>query len=145
MCRIGYFYRTSPETKHNSWQPEQLYYKEQESLRRREVGRVKNKNKTLTQETTARVARETKVNVDFLYPHFVTHLPYFTKTNHNSLSYATCCGSKHKNYVNIIQFIIFRGAQYHKLENYLRGLYNLYTYDIPDLWPHIGSGKTPKK
>jgi len=29
-------------------------------------------------------------------------------------------------------------AQYHKLQMCLRGLYNLYTYDIPDLWPHIG-------
>jgi len=26
-----------------------------------------------------------------------------------------------------------------------RGLYNLYTYDIPNLGPHIGSGKFPQK
>jgi len=41
---------------------------------------------------------------------------------------------------NSIQFSLFCIAQYHKLRTCLRGLYNLYTYDIPDLWPHIGSG-----
>jgi len=46
---------------------------------------------------------------------------------------------------NLIQFSLFCIAHYHKIQICLRGLYNLYTYDIPDLWPHIGSGKTPKK
>jgi len=27
----------------------------------------------------------------------------------------------------------------------LRGLYNLYTYDVPVPGPHIGSGKTPQE
>jgi len=45
----------------------------------------------------------------------------------------------------LIQFSLFYIAQYHKWLIFLRGLCNLYTYDIPDLWPHIGSGKTPKK
>jgi len=55
---------------------------------------------------------------------------------------------RHGELLHVIQFIqysLFYGAQYHKLWIYLKGLYNLYTYDIPDLWPHIGSGKTPKK
>jgi len=43
------------------------------------------------------------------------------------------------------QFSLFFIARYQKLQIPLRGLYNLYTYDIPDLRPHIGSGKTPKK
>jgi len=45
----------------------------------------------------------------------------------------------------VIQFNLFCTAHSHKLQMFLRGLYNLYTYDIPDLWPHIGSGKTPKQ
>jgi len=44
-----------------------------------------------------------------------------------------------------VEFSLFCIAQYHKLRICLKGLYNLYTYDIPDLWPHIRSGKTPKK
>jgi len=36
-------------------------------------------------------------------------------------------------------------AQYHEIQICLRGLYNLYTEGIPDLWPHIRSGKTPKR
>jgi len=45
-------------------------------------------------------------------------------------------------YNSSIQFSLFCIAHYHKLQICLRGHYNLYTYDIPDLWPHIGSGKT---
>jgi len=44
-----------------------------------------------------------------------------------------------------VQFNSVCRAKYHKLQIWLGGLYNLYTYDIPDLWPHIGSGKTPQK
>jgi len=40
-----------------------------------------------------------------------------------------------------VQFNLVHRAQYHKSQIPLRGLYNPYTYDIPDLWPHIGSGK----
>jgi len=44
------------------------------------------------------------------------------------------------------QFTSFCVAQYHKLQIRLRGLYNLDTYFyILDLWPHIGSGRTPPK
>jgi len=46
---------------------------------------------------------------------------------------------------SLIQFSLFYFAQYHKLGICLRGLYSLYTYDIPDLWPHIRSGTTPQK
>jgi len=42
-------------------------------------------------------------------------------------------------------FSLFCIAHYHKLLICPRGFYNLYTYSISDLWPHIGSGKTPKK
>jgi len=35
------------------------------------------------------------------------------------------------------QFCLFYTAQYDKLWIILCGLYNLYTFDIPDLWPHI--------
>jgi len=45
----------------------------------------------------------------------------------------------------MIQFKLFCIAHYHKMQVCLRGLYSLYTYDIPDLWPHIGSGKTLPK
>jgi len=45
----------------------------------------------------------------------------------------------------LIQFSLFYKAQYHKFWMCLRGLYNLYTYDIPVPGPHIGSRKTPKK
>jgi len=45
---------------------------------------------------------------------------------------------------NSIQFSLFCIAQYHKLQICLKGLYNLYTYDIPVPGPHIGSGKTYK-
>jgi len=34
---------------------------------------------------------------------------------------------------------------HHKLKICLKGLFNLYTYNIPILWPHIESGETPKK
>jgi len=44
--------------------------------------------------------------------------------------------------INSIQFNLFYIAQYHKIQICLRGLYNLYTYDIPVPGPHIGSGKT---
>jgi len=47
--------------------------------------------------------------------------------------------------VDSIQFSLFCVAQYHNLQICLRGLYNLYTYDIPDLWPHTGSGKKLKQ
>jgi len=40
---------------------------------------------------------------------------------------------------------LFDTAQYHKLQTPLGGLYNLYADDIPDLWPHIGAGKSHKK
>jgi len=36
---------------------------------------------------------------------------------------------------NSIQFSLFCTARYKKLQIPLRGLYNLYTYDYPDLWP----------
>jgi len=36
-------------------------------------------------------------------------------------------------------------AQNHKLQIYLRGLYNLYTYDILLPRPHIEKGKTPQR
>jgi len=35
-----------------------------------------------------------------------------------------------KDQMNRIQFSFFYTAQYHKLQISLRGLYNLYTYDI---------------
>jgi len=47
-------------------------------------------------------------------------------------------------YINSIQFILYK-AHFRNLQICLRGLYNASTYDIPDLWPHIGSGKTPRK
>jgi len=46
---------------------------------------------------------------------------------------------------NSIQFSSFCIAHYHKLEICLRGLYNLYTYDIPDLWPQFGSEKNSQE
>jgi len=46
---------------------------------------------------------------------------------------------------NSIKFSLFCLAKYHKLRTPLRECYNLYSYDIPDLWPHIGSGKTPQE
>jgi len=42
--------------------------------------------------------------------------------------------------IYLIQFILYRP----ELHIFLRGLYNLYTYDIPVPGPHLGSGKTPK-
>jgi len=42
---------------------------------------------------------------------------------------------------NSIQFILYSPLS----QICLRGLYSLYTYDIPDLWPHIGSGKNSQK
>jgi len=60
-------------------------------------------------------------------------------------------GSHAKNYWTEIDifsmhsFSLFYIAQYHKLRIWLSGLCNLYARDIPDLWPHIGSGKTPEK
>jgi len=44
-----------------------------------------------------------------------------------------------------IQIQLFLIAQYHKLQISLGGLYNLDTYHIPDLWPHVGSGKTTRR
>jgi len=64
-----------------------------------------------------------------------------------------CCRSQHNRKkmhkslqvcVDSIQFSLFCLAQYKKFWICLKGLFNLYTYDIPDLWPHIGSSKTPK-
>jgi len=40
--------------------------------------------------------------------------------------------------------VYFIFTQYHKLQTPLRGLYSPYTYDLPDLWPHLGSGTTLK-
>jgi len=40
---------------------------------------------------------------------------------------------------NSIQVSLFCIAWYHKLQICLKGLYNLYTYDIPVPGPHIGS------
>jgi len=44
-----------------------------------------------------------------------------------------------------LYFTLFYIAQHHKLQISLKGLYSLYTYDIPVSEPHIGSGKTLKK
>jgi len=44
----------------------------------------------------------------------------------------------------LTQFSLFWIAQCHKLRISLRGLYNLYTYDLPLPGPHMGSRKTPK-
>jgi len=40
-----------------------------------------------------------------------------------------------------IQFGLFYLAQHHKLQIRLKGIYNLYSYDILVPGPHIGSGK----
>jgi len=45
--------------------------------------------------------------------------------------------------LNKIQFSLFYEAQYHKLRICLSRLNNLYTDDIPDLWPRIRSEKKP--
>jgi len=83
------------------------------------------------------------------YPTSHAYVPHFTcirtllhmhtyPTSHAYVPHFTCIHT-------LLQSSLFSKAQYHKLQICLRGLYNLYTYDIPDLWPPIGSGKTPKK
>jgi len=47
-----------------------------------------------------------------------------------------CLPDRKSRWFNSVQFILY--SQYHKLQICLRGLYNLYTYNTPDLWPLVG-------
>jgi len=90
---------------------------------------------------------QTTVKMDIsVFSHFQTtrftdlwKISFFGLSSVHRVEPQTCTKWRHVS--GSLQFHLFCIAQNHKLLICLRGLYNLYTYVIPDLWPHTRSGK----